>query len=126
MTKCKQHPISMHELSLCEDLLEQVLNIAKKNHAEYVESITLNIGPLAGIEPLLLENAFSILKVSTLAENAELIIESSPVIIVCNDCNQQSTVSVNYLICNLCQSNNSQLISGNELILANLALYTAS
>ena len=116
----------MHELSLCEDLLEQVLTIAKQNQAKYVETITLDIGPLAGVEPLLLENAFSILKIDTVAENAKLIIQSPPIIVECVVCGQQSTVSANNLVCLACQSNETQLVHGDELILVNLTLFTAS
>ena len=49
----------MHELSLCEDLMNQVLTIAKAHHAEKVVRIIVRIGPLSGIEPLLLESAFN-------------------------------------------------------------------
>ena len=60
----------MHELSLCEDLMDQVLTIAKEHHAEKVVRIIVQIGPLSGIEPLLLESAFSISRAGTLAEEA--------------------------------------------------------
>lgn len=116
----------MHELSLCEDLLEQVLTIAKQNKAKYVETITLDIGSLAGVEPVLIENAFSILKMATLAENAKLIIQTPPIIVECVVCGQQSTVSANNLVCLVCQSNETQLVHGDELILVNLTLFTAS
>ncbi len=116
----------MHELSLCEDLLNQVMQIAKQNQAEYVESITLDIGPLAGVERLLIENAFSILKIDTVAKNAKLIIQTPPIIVECVVCGQQSTVSANNLVCLVCQSNETQLVHGDELILVNLTLFTAS
>ncbi len=116
----------MHELSLCEDLLDQALTIAQQHQAKYIEALTLIIGPLAGVEPLLLENAFAILKIGTLAETATLIIQSSPVIIVCLVCNQESTVSANHLVCHHCHSNDTQLLNGAELILANLTLFTTS
>jgi hydrogenase nickel incorporation protein HypA/HybF len=41
----------MHELSLCEDLMDQVMTIAKAHHAEKVIRIIVRIGPLSGIEP---------------------------------------------------------------------------
>ena len=44
----------MHELSLCADLMDQVMTIAKTHNAEKVVRIIVRIGPLSGIEPMLL------------------------------------------------------------------------
>ena len=114
----------MHELSLCEHLLEQVIKIAKQHQAKTIESITLNLGPLAGVEPLLLDNAFKILKIDTVVASAQLIINTTPIIIECQQCDTQSSATHNHLVCPSCQSNDTRLISGDELILANVALYT--
>ena len=116
----------MHELSLCENLLDQVIKIAQQHQAKNIESITLNLGPLAGVEPLLLDNAFKILKIDTVVANAQLIINSTPIIIKCQQCGEQSSATNNYLVCPSCQSNDTQLISGDELTLASVALYTAT
>ena len=115
----------MHELSLCEDLLGQVVAIAAKNNARSAESITVQIGALSGVEPLLLDSAFSMIKVGTVAENAELILQTSPVIVLCQLCGAQSEVAANRLLCNTCQSHETTLVSGDELILASVALNCA-
>jgi hydrogenase nickel incorporation protein HypA/HybF len=112
----------VHELSLCDDLLSQVIVIAVKNNALSVESITVQIGALSGVEPALLETAFSLIKVGTVAEHADLIMQASPVIVLCSQCGVQSEVIVNRLLCNACQSHETTLISGAELILASVAL----
>ena len=112
----------MHELSLCDDLLSQVVAIAAQHNAESVESITVQIGALSSVEPLLLESAFALIKVGTLAEEAELIIQTAPVIVLCGKCGTQSEVAANRLLCNVCQSHETTLLSGNELILASVAL----
>ena len=115
----------MHELSLCDDLLGQVVAIAAKNNARSVESITVQIGALSGVEPLLLDSAFSMIKVGTVAEQAELILQTSPVIVLCQLCGIQSEVAANRLLCNACQSHETTLVSGDELILASVALNCA-
>jgi hydrogenase nickel incorporation protein HypA/HybF len=115
----------VHELSLCDDLLSQVVAIAAKNNARSVESITVQIGALSGVEPLLLDSAFSMIKVGTVAEQAELILQTSPVIVICQICGAQSEVAANRLLCNACQSHETSLISGDELILASVALNCA-
>lgn len=114
----------LHELSLCDDLLSQVIAIAAQHQAESVESITVNIGELSGIEPSLLDTAFSLLKAGTVAERAELIIQQSPVLVSCPQCNTQAEVAANRLLCPTCGSADTLLISGDEMILASVALFT--
>jgi hydrogenase nickel incorporation protein HypA/HybF len=115
----------VHELSLCEDLLSQVITIAAQHNAASVESITVQIGALSGVEPLLLESAFALIKVGTLAEEAELILQTAPVIVLCGKCGTQSEVAANRLLCKACQSHETTLLSGDELILASVALNCA-
>ena len=115
----------MHELSLCADLMDQVLTIAQTHHAEKVVRITVRIGPLSGIEPLLLESAFTISCAGTLAEEAEFITEALPIRILCNDCGAESEATVNNLVCGNCDGYNTQLLSGDELILARVELENA-
>ena len=117
--------IYLHELSLCDDLLSQVVAIARQHQAESVASITVNIGALSGIEPSLLETAFSLLKAGTVAELAELIIQQSPVIVFCPQCNAQTQVATNHLLCPVCLSSETTLMSGDEMILASVALNIA-
>ena len=69
----------MHELAVCQGLLRQVQQIALENRARSVERILLRIGGLSGVEPPLLERAFEIARMGTLAQEAELVIEEGPV-----------------------------------------------
>ena len=48
----------MHELSICNALLDQVERIAAERGAHSVAKIVLRIGPLSGVEPELLRNAY--------------------------------------------------------------------
>ena len=115
----------MHELSLCDDLLSQVVAIAKQHNAQSIESITVQMGALSGVEPLLLDSAFSMIKVGTVAEEAELILQTSPVIVLCQICGAQSEVAANRLLCSACQSHKTTLVSGDELVSARVALNCA-
>ena len=115
----------MHELSLCEDLIDQVMTIAKAHHAEKVVRIIVRIGPLSGIEPVLLESAFSISRAGTLAEEAEFLTEALPIRVLCNSCGAESETAVNNLGCLSCGGYNTKLLSGDELILARVELENA-
>ena len=112
----------MHELSLCDDLLSQVVAIVAQHKAQSVESITVQIGALAGVEPILLESAFALIKAGTVAEQAHLIMQTSPVTVLCRTCGTQSEVAANRLLCKACQSHETTLLSGDELILTSVAL----
>jgi hydrogenase nickel incorporation protein HypA/HybF len=103
----------------------QLMTIAKAHHAEKVVRIIVQIGPLAGVEPLLLESAFSISRAGTLAEEAEFLTEVLPIRVLCNSCGVESEAVVNNLVCGSCGGYNTKLLSGDELILARVELENA-
>ncbi|MBK1722509.1 hydrogenase maturation nickel metallochaperone HypA/HybF [Thiocystis violacea] len=112
----------MHELSLCQALLDQVEQIARDHGATRVDRILLRVGPLAGVEPMLLQHAYPLAAAGTLAEAAELVIEPSGVRVRCSDCDAETDATPNRLLCGACGSFKTRLISGDELLLANLEL----
>lgn len=116
----------MHELSICEELMQQVTAIAEANHAVKVVRIIVKIGPLAGIEAKLLESAFTISRAGTLAQSAELLTERLPIRMLCHSCGTEFETEINNLICQNCGDFKTQLLSGDELILARVELEQAS
>jgi hydrogenase nickel incorporation protein HypA/HybF len=112
----------MHELSICQALIDQVEAVARENGAIRVERILLQVGPLAGVEPALLQHAFPLAAAGTIAQDAELAIESAPVRVRCNDCGAESDATPNRLLCGACGGFRTRLISGDELLLARLEL----
>lgn len=116
----------MHELSLCQNLMDQVMAIADEHDAEKVVRIVMHIGPLSGVEPLLLESAFTISKVGTIAEEAAFITEMQPIRIHCQCCGTECEASVNNLVCAACGAYDTCLLSGDELILAQVELEYAA
>ena len=82
--------------------MEQVENIALGEQADHVTAIHLGIGALSGVEPRLLEQAFSIARAGTIAADADLIIKSMPVQVSCSQCGRQSEVLPNRLLCGHC------------------------
>lgn len=112
----------MHELSLCEDLLRQVTALAHQHQAKAVALIRVQIGQLAGVEPLLLESAYSIARIGTVAEQAELLTELVPPVVFCHNCGEESQASPTDLRCPACQSVETRVVKGEELILARVEL----
>lgn len=114
----------MHELAICQGLLNQLDRIAADNHANRVEKIYLHIGPLSGVVPELLQTAFSIARANTVAEHAQLIIQSLPIKVYCNRCDSESDASANRLVCAKCGNWQTELRSGDELLLQRVELQT--
>ena len=116
----------MHELSVCLALMSQVNRIAGEHGARRVDRIVLNIGPLSGIEPALLKNAFPLAAAKTVAEEADLVIEEIPVRVECSTCGQETEAAVNRLVCGACGDFRTRVTSGEEMTLASLELITAA
>lgn len=112
----------MHELAICQSLMNQVMSIADERNAQSVTSIIVAVGLLSGIEAPLLKTAFTISAAGTIAENAKLIVDEIPIRVKCNKCQSESDVSPNKLICNQCGDWQTTLISGDELILMSVDL----
>jgi hydrogenase nickel incorporation protein HypA/HybF len=112
----------MHELAVCQGLMTQVEQIARRESAERVTRILLRIGPLSGVEPQLLAEAFPIAAAGSVAAGAELDIEPQPVRVRCLTCGEQTDADINRLLCAACGDYRTQLLSGDELLLASLEL----
>lgn len=114
----------MHELSVCQGLLNQVSRIAAENNAMAINRIYLQIGPLAGVETALLQAAFPIASKGTLAEQAEMLIQAMPIRVRCKTCNAESEASLNNLTCTTCGDWKTELLSGDELLIERIEMQT--
>jgi len=112
----------MHELSICQALLKQVEKIAADHQAHAVDKVVVHMGPLAGVEPRLLQEAFPIASAGTVAQRAELLIEKLPLRVRCGSCGAESDAQPNRLLCAACGDWHTHLISGDEMLLASVEL----
>ncbi|HIJ83101.1 MAG TPA: hydrogenase maturation nickel metallochaperone HypA [Magnetococcales bacterium] len=112
----------MHELSICQALLEQLTTLSQQHPGGRIVGIHLHNGPLSGVESALLQHAFEIYKKGTLADQAVLTIENQPLRIHCRDCLGDSEASINDWTCPECASLATEVIGGDALILARLQL----
>ncbi len=112
----------MHELSVCQSLLHQVEQVAAQRHAVEVVRIHVNIGPLSGIEAPLLQQAFTIARAGTVANDADLITNPMSVRVHCSRCDTESTVRANRLVCAGCGDWRTRLVCGDEMELARVEM----
>jgi hydrogenase nickel incorporation protein HypA/HybF len=111
----------MHELAICQALIEQVEAIARPRDAR-VTRVRLAVGPLSGVEPRLLESAYALACAGTAAEGSTLDIEEAPVRVRCRGCGAESEASANRLLCGACGGWQTDLAGGDELLLMNVEL----
>ena len=112
----------MHELAICQSLIDQVEVIALERNAQSVIAIIIGVGTLSGVESQLLKNAYPIASAGTIAEDAELFIEHLPIKVKCTQCGSESDALPNKLICKQCGDWRTTLISGDEMMLMSVEL----
>lgn len=96
--------------------------VAAQHDAHRVESITLCIGPLSGVEPALLRTVYPIASTGTPADGAILNIQSPPLRVRCDQCGAETEATPARLICGACGDWRTRLISGDELLLTSVEL----
>ncbi len=112
----------MHELAVCQALLDEVERVAAASGARAVRRIQISIGPLSGVEAGLLARAFSVARAGGIAEHASLELEETPVRVHCPACGKDSDAAANRLLCASCGGWRVRLISGDELLLRQVEL----
>ena len=101
----------MHEMSLCQSILQTLEEQAGLQNFTRVERVCLEIGPLSGVEIEALKFGFDVVMRGSLAEQARLeIVEAW-----CLPC--AATVSINqrFDACPRCGSHQLQVTRGDEL-----------
>ncbi len=111
----------MHELSVCQALLDQVVAIAAQ-HAALVSEVTVRIGPLSGVEPRLLAEAYPLATAGSVAAGSRLAIEVPQVRVRCRQCGAESPAQPNRLVCGACGAWQTDLVCGDELLLLRVTL----
>ncbi len=112
----------MHELAICQALLDQVHAISTEHADADVSRITLCVGPLSGVVPELLERAYYLARAGGPAAGAELVIEGSDVRVRCRSCGAESEATPTRLICGVCGDFHTDLLDGDQLVLKRVEL----
>jgi hydrogenase nickel incorporation protein HypA/HybF len=112
----------MHEMSVCLALINEVERIAAERNAGSVSRIEVGIGPLSGVEAVLLDRAFPLAAAGTSAEHAELVIETTDIVVHCSQCDEESPARANRLLCGACGDYRTRIVSGEEMILQRVEL----
>ena len=112
----------MHELSLAQELVEQVERTAKTEGAVRAVRIVVRIGKYSGVERDAFEFAFPCAAENTVAQNAELAIEELPATVRCRSCKTTSHPKVVNLACAQCGSTEVEIMAGHEFLIQSIEL----
>ncbi|WP_028579291.1 hydrogenase maturation nickel metallochaperone HypA/HybF [Desulfogranum japonicum] len=83
----------MHELSLAQSLLEQLLGLARQHNADTISKVTVILGPFSGIVADSFDFGFNILKKEYQeTKEAELILEKPTPEYLCLECQHISAM----------------------------------
>ncbi|SHK41266.1 hydrogenase maturation nickel metallochaperone HypA [Thermocrinis minervae] len=111
----------MHEFSIVQSLISLIEKYASEEGAKSVTRVVLQIGPLSGVEPHLLEVAFNTFKEGTVANQAVLEIERTDLAIYCDSCGKEYSKKELNILCPVCGSY-GRVVKGDELILKSLEM----
>ncbi len=107
----------MHEVSLAEQILPAVLDVAATHGAARVTGMTIRAGALQQIVPASLALALEAVALGTLAEGASLTLETEPVTARCRRCGLDFEVEAFVFCCPTCGIADVETTGGTDLVL---------
>ncbi|MFZ2448728.1 MAG: hydrogenase maturation nickel metallochaperone HypA [Syntrophobacteraceae bacterium] len=110
----------MHELSIAESLIGILSEEARKHDMVRIKKIKLRIGEFAAVVPESLTFCFELVSRDTVAEGAEIEIESVPVTARCDKCDISFEVRNQVFLCPRCDSPVFELLSGRDLSVSSI------
>ena len=115
----------MHEMSLAQNILDIVLKTASQNNAKKVLKITIRAGQLRGIVPEQLKFCFGFVAKDSIAEEAELLVNTLPIKGRCKNCRAEFFVKEFRFACSECQNEDIEVLQGMELLVENIEVADA-
>ena len=113
---------SMHERSLVRALIRQVEHVVADNGGRPVAEVRVKVGPLSGVEPLLLRSAFEHCAPATCAANAKLVIDEVPLIAVCEGCDHTFELADYRFRCPRCEAESVRVTQGDDFQLVSVTI----
>lgn len=112
----------MHELSICRSITGIVAEHAGDRP---VRAVRVRVGQLRQIVPGTLAYCWPLVVRDTPLEGAELLVESVPARIRCDECEHTETLSAPVLRCGSCAGVRVSIVAGEEFLITSLDLAEA-
>ncbi|MBE7004526.1 MAG: hydrogenase maturation nickel metallochaperone HypA [Ruminococcaceae bacterium] len=110
----------MHELGLMDAMLRTVRRVCAEEQLTHVERIVLEVGELSGIELPYLYDGFEAVVHGTDFAGTELVVETVPGVLHCNDCDVDFPLKDQELFCPECFGKNLSIRAGRDLTLKSI------
>lgn len=111
----------MHELSMAEALVDEVLEVAARHGLGRVIEVEIEAGALRGIVPEIMRMAFEAAAGGTLAEGARLTMVTVEASAECGTCGSIFSPRPDDYVCPSCLTANARVLRGEGLILKTVA-----
>ncbi len=116
-------PENMHELSIAVCIVEMAVEESEKRGGATIDAVHLKLGKLSGVVKDALLFSWEIACQGTKLENSRLEIEEIPVVAFCENCRENKTIAaINNLVCPLCETPATEMVSGRELMVTALEI----
>lgn len=112
----------MHEWSFARSLLQQASRIARDQGGARLLEVQVSIGPLSGVEASLLESVFEQIVCDEGLAPTRLVVETTPLVVRCRNCDSESSLSEFVFRCSECQSPAVRVVRGDQLQLVSVTV----
>ncbi|MBD3367806.1 MAG: hydrogenase maturation nickel metallochaperone HypA [Candidatus Eisenbacteria bacterium] len=112
----------MHELSICQSMLEIVDRTMAEHPGAKLLRIFLDVGKGSTIEPVLLSEAFDVITTDGPYEETKLVVNEIPLAGRCRSCGSTFEYQEVALGCPKCESVDIEITSGLELAIRELEI----
>ncbi len=110
-----QRDCQMHELSLCQSILNIINDSVSGKNCRSIKKIALEIGQLTAVDHAALSFSFDVIKKGTIAENAILEIIEVEGWAICEFCQKAVRLKHYYEACQTCGNFSLTVTQGEEL-----------
>jgi hydrogenase nickel incorporation protein HypA/HybF len=105
----------MHELSLCEGIIELVTEYAQREDVSHIARITLALGVAAAVDADALLFCFPVAAADTIAAGAELVINPIALKANCQSCHADYAADTVIAPCPACGSYARKILEGQDM-----------
>lgn len=106
----------MHELGIIFHIIKAIEEVGEENNLTAVQSVTLEVGEVSTVIPDYLKDCWRWAADKTeLLKGAELKVEIIGAVTICEDCGKTYPTVEFAKICPYCKSENTYLLTGNEV-----------
>lgn len=105
----------MHEMALCEGVLDIIVEEAKRQKFSRVRAVRLEIGTLSSVEPEAMRFCFDVVSCGTIAESARFEVIDAPGQAWCMNCSKGVTIGRRLDPCPACGGYQLQVTGGEDL-----------